>query len=504
MQQKNVLEYIEKTVNEVPDKIAYESFEADACAMTFRQVYDTARSIGSFLANEGFYKQPVIIFMKKTPRAISTFFGTVYGGCSYVPIDEEMPRMRIDLIISSMKPELIICEKETEELARQFDYDGRIALFEDIKDTPENGEALAGIRDRQIDTDPIYMVYTSGSTGVPKGIAACHRSVIDYIEHLSDVLGFDRDTRFGNQSPFYFDACLKELYPTIKFGAYTAIVPKQLFMFPLKLVEFLNQNGVNTVCWVVSALTMISALGALKKEVPHLKLVAFGSEVFPIKQFNRWRAALPETRFINLYGPTEATGMSCYYEVNREFEEGDAIPIGRPFDNTEILLLDEDKKVSDGEVGEICIRGTALTLGYYNDPVRTAEVFVQNPLNTHYPELIYRTGDLARYNEYGELVFVSRKDYQIKHMGHRIELGEIEANVNTLDGIYLSCAVYNKQKDRIVLYYTGTIEEGQLKDILTEKVPKYMLPYVFTKLDDMPLTPNGKVDRKKLLEMATN
>ena len=168
------------------------------------------------------------------------------------------------------------------------------------------------------------------------------------------------------------------------------------------------------------------------------------------------------------------------------------------------MLLDEDKKVSDGEVGEICIRGTALTLGYYNDPVRTAEVFVQNPLNTHYPELIYRTGDLARYNEYGELVFVSRKDYQIKHMGHRIELGEIEANVNTLDGIYLSCAVYNKQKDRIVLYYTGTIEEGQLKDILTEKVPKYMLPYVFTKLDDMPLTPNGKVDRKKLLEMATN
>ena len=431
MQQKNVLEYIEQTVNEVPDKVAYESFEDDACSMTFKQVYDTSRSIGSFLAANGFYKQPVIIFMKKTPRAISTFFGTVYGGCSYVPIDEEMPRMRIDLIISSMKPELIICEHATKELAEQFDYDGRLELFEDISKTPANDEALAGIRSRQIDTDPIYMVYTSGSTGVPKGIAACHRSVIDYIEHLSDVLGFDRDTRFGNQSPFYFDACLKELYPTIKFGAYTAIVPKQLFMFPLKLVEFLNANKVNTVCWVVSALTMISALGALKKEVPQLKLIAFGSEVFPIKQFNRWRQALPEARSINLYGPTEATGMSCYYKVNREFEDGDAIPIGRPFDNTEILLLDEDRPVAEGEVGEICIRGTALTLGYYNDPVRTAEVFVQNPLNTHYPELIYRTGDLAKYNEYGELVFVSRKDYQIKHMGHRIELGEIEANVNT-------------------------------------------------------------------------
>ena len=503
MQQKNVLEYIEKTVKEVPDKIAYESFEGQTCSMTFGQVYDTARSIGSFLASEGYYHEPVIIFMKKTPRAISTFFGTVYGGCSYVPIDEEMPRMRIDLILGSMKPRLIICEEETKALADEFDFDGRIVLFESICNTVISEENLQDIRNRQIDTDPIYVVYTSGSTGVPKGIAACHRSVIDYIEHLSDVLGFDSDTRFGNQSPFYFDACLKELYPTIKFGAYTAIVPKQLFMFPLKLVGFLNEHEVNTVCWVVSALTMISALGALKKEVPHLRLVAFGSEVFPIKQFNRWKAALPEARFINLYGPTEATGMSCYYEVNREFEEGDAIPVGRPFDNTDILLLDEDKLVAQGETGEICIRGTALTLGYYNDPVRTAEVFCQNPLNTHYPELIYRTGDLARYNEYGELVFVSRKDYQIKHMGHRIELGEIEANVNTLDGIYLSCAVYNKQKDRIVLYYTGTLEEGALKDILTEKVPRYMLPAVFTKLEDMPLTPNGKVDRKKLLEMAS-
>jgi len=503
MQQKNVLEYIEKTVNEVPDKIAYESFDGDTVSMTFRQVYDTARSIGSYLAASGHYHEPVIIFMKKTPKAIATFFGTVYGGCSYVPIDEEMPRMRIDLILGSMKPRLIICEKETKELADNFEYDGDIVLFEDICSTSVSEDSLADIRRRQIDTDPIYVVYTSGSTVVPKGIAACHRSVIDYIEHLSDVLGFDSDTRFGNQSPFYFDACLKELYPTIKFGAYTAIVPKQLFMFPLKLVEFLNEHKVNTVCWVVSALTMISALGALKKEVPHLRLVAFGSEVFPIKQFNRWKAALPEARFINLYGPTEATGMSCYYEVNREFEEGDAIPIGRPFDNTDILLLDEDKPVASGEVGEICIRGTALTLGYYNDPVRTAEVFCQNPLNTHYPELIYRTGDLAKMNEYGELVFVSRKDYQIKHMGHRIELGEIEANVNSIEGIYLSCAVYNKQKDRIVLYYTGTLEEGGLKDILTEKVPRYMLPAVFTKLDDMPLTPNGKVDRKKLLEMAS-
>src|SRR5690606_174328 len=208
--------------------------------------------------------------------------------------------------------------------------------------------------------------------------------------------------------------------------------PKSLFMFPLKLVEFLNEKKINTICWVVSALTMISAFGTFEKTVPeYLHTIAFGSEVFPIKQFNLWRKYLPNARFINLYGPTECTGMSCYYEVDRDFELDEAIPIGRPFRNTDIILLNEDnKQAKQGETGEICIRGTSLTLGYYRNPEKTNEVFVQNPLNDSYPELIYRTGDLGRYNERGELIFVSRKDNQIKHMGHRIELGEIEVVAN--------------------------------------------------------------------------
>lgn len=253
-------------------------------------------------------------------------------------------------------------------------------------------------------------------------------------------------------------------------------------------------------CWVVSALTMISAFKVLENVVPkYLHTIAFGSEVFPIKQFNLWREALPEARFTNLYGPTEATGMCCYYKVEKSFEEYEVIPIGRPFKNTAIMLLDEKgQRVPEGEVGELCVRGTSITLGYYKNPEKTAEVYVQNPLNQLYPELIYKTGDLAKYNEEGELIFVSRKDYQIKHMGHRIELGEIESYVTRLEQIKSACCIYDKEKNKIVLFYVGDIEKKDITTQLKDALPRYMVPNKVNHLEQMPLTPNGKIDRKTL------
>lgn len=188
--------------------------------------------------------------------------------------------------------------------------------------------------------------------------------------------------------------------------------------------------------------------------------------------------------------------MCCYYKVDREFALDEVMPIGRPFHNTEILLLDSDNRlVENGEVGEICVRGTSLTLGYYHNFEKTREAFVQNPLNDKYPELIYKTGDLGKRNENGELVFVSRKDYQIKHMGHRIELGEIEVNVNMMEKVSTSCAIYDKEKEKIVLYYVGEIEADELIKLLKSKLPRYMIPNKVNKLDRMPLTANGKIDR---------
>lgn len=497
--QTNVLEYLEKTAVRVPEKIA---FSNGTDSLTFRQVYEDARAIGTALFQKGHYKEPILIFMKKHPHTVAAFFGTIYGGNFYVPIDEEMPKQRIELILANLHPKGMICDQETRELVKNFQYEGDVYLYEELIKQKAADIILEEIREKALDIDPIYIVFTSGSTGVPKGVAACHRSVLDYIEQLSEVLEIKEDTIFGNQSPFYFDACLKELYPTIKFGATTYMIPKNLFMFPMKLVDFLNEYQINTVCWVVSALTMISSFGVLEKKLPaYLRTIAFGSEVFPIKQFKIWKKALPEANFINLYGPTEATGMSCYYKVEREISLEEAIPIGKPFSNTEILLLDEkNKRTEDGEVGEICIRGTAVTLGYYNDFERTREVFVQNPLNTSYPELIYRTGDLGKYNEKGELIFVSRKDYQIKHMGHRIELGEIEANVNSIEQVKSACCIYDKEKEKIVLYYVGEMNTAQMAFSLKQMLPRYMVPNYIEALEQMPLTPNGKMDRVFLKE----
>ena len=496
--QNNVLDYMEETVRRVPDKIAFSNGKD---SLSFKEVYDQSNSIGSWLHEKGIYKKPVVVFMNKHPKEITAFFGVIRGGCFYVPIDEEMPRVRIDLILDNLKPELILCDEATKSVAETFTaFSGEIVLYDDICHTPVNEEALKQIHDRTLDTDPIYVVFTSGSTGIPKGVVANHRSVLDYIAQLSDVLGFDETTVFGNQTPLYFDACLKELYPTLKFGATTYLIPKELFMLPVKLVEYLNEYQINTICWVVSALTMISAFNTFKTIVPkYLKNVAFGSEVFPIKQYKRWKEVLPQARFTNLYGPTEGTGMCCYYRMERELGADEAIPIGQPFFNTEILLLtDENRLAGEGEVGEICIRGTSLTMGYYHNSEKTNEVFVQNPLNTAYPELIYRTGDLGRYNEHGELVFVSRKDYQIKHMGHRIELGEIEANVNMLEEIKISGCVYDDTKGKIVLYYVGDLDEKELTARLKGSLPRYMLPNSIRKLEQMPFTANGKIDRVTL------
>ncbi len=508
--QNHVLDYLNEIVKKKPDKVA---FSDGTDALTFAQVYDQSRQIGFFLHNKGIYKEPVVVFMRKHPTTIAAFFGVITGGNFYVPIDSEMPASRIDLILKNVNARMIICDETTLETAETFDYQGeRItysAICREQEEIPEiraeKDTVLREIHDKAIDTDPIYIVFTSGSTGVPKGVAACHRSVLDYVEQLSETLEFDENTVFGNQTPLYFDACLKELYPTLKFGAATYLIPHELFMFPVKLVEFLNQYRINTLCWVVSALTMISAFGTFQTVKPrYLRCIAFGSEVFPIKQFKRWKEAVPDASFTNLYGPTEGTGMCCFYKVSRDFELDEVIPIGHPFKNTEILLLNEhDQPAAEGEPGEICIRGTSVTLGYYNNPEKTAECFVQNPLNKAYPEIIYRTGDIGRRNERGELVFVSRKDYQIKHMGHRIELGEIEVNVNLLEEVKISGCIYDATKGKIVLCYVGDLEEAELTNRLKTRLPRYMMPNRIIRLEQMPFTANGKIDRVTLKKNTT-
>lgn len=494
--QKNILEYLEATVKVCPDKLAFSNGKE---GMTFGEIYTASRAVGSFLCDGGFYGEPIAVIMDKHPKTLAAFWGVNYSGCFYACIDEKMPEARMSAIIEKLSPKAIITDAKNKKTADALGVE-RVYLYDEICGGPENTAALDSVRERQICTDPIYVAFTSGSTGTPKGVVAAHRSVIDYTETLCSALEFDSETVFGNQTPLYFDAPLKEIMPTLKLGATTYFIPKMLFSFPVKLIEFLDEHKINTVCWVVSALVQISSLGALDNHVPkHLTRVAFGSELFPRKQYDLWRAALPEAVFYNLYGPTEATGMSCYWKAERELAPDEPIPIGRPFDNTDILLIDEGKRA---EQGEICIRGTCLTMGYYNDKDKTDAAFVQNPLNTAYPELVYKTGDIGRINERGELVFLCRKDSQIKHMGHRIELGEIESAALKCEGVRSACCVYDSEGKRIFLYTVGESTPEKIAATLKALLPRYMLPAHIEKLDVLPFTANGKIDRKGLKERA--
>lgn len=277
------------------------------------------------------------------------------------------------------------------------------------------------------------------------------------------------------------------------------IIPKKYFAFPGYLVKYISDNRINTISWVPSALCMIANLDAFKMaDISCLKTVIFGGEVMPIKQLNKWRNVLPDTTFINGYGPTEVTDGCTYYIVDREFKENEILPIGIPFRNSDILVLDESNELVTTGVGELCVRSESMSYGYYNDPEKSAEVFVQNPLNPHYSEIIYKTGDLVSYNQYGELEYMGRKDFQIKHMGRRIELGEIESAISAVPEIRESCCLYDPSRQQIVLFYSGPISEEEMAEKVKLLLPNYMVPKRYIKMEQLPHNLNGKIDRGEL------
>ena len=296
---------------------------------------------------------------------------------------------------------------------------------------------------------------------------------------------------------------VSDVFSTVYAGGELNIIPKALFSFPMKLIEFLNTRRVNTIYWVPSALCIIANWRALDYgELKYVKKVLFAGEVMPVKQLNYWISKLEGAMFANLFGPTETTDICTYYIVDRKFEDGETLPIGRACDNCDVFVVKEDgTKAKKGEEGELYARGSFLAMGYYNNPEKTAAAFVQNPLNTAYPETVYKTGDLVKYNEKGELIYISRIDFQIKHMGYRIELGEIEAAANALGYVTACAAVYDSDRDKIILAYEGKKRESaEILSDLRLRLPEYMTPQIVKRIKAMPHNANGKVDRKKILE----
>lgn len=496
----NVTYWLDETAARFPDKTAYADENKE---ITFSELRAQARAIASELTQRGLFKKPVAIFLEKGVDVLVSFMGAAYSCNFYSPIDVDMPGSRVNKILEVLEPAVVITTGTLREVFSAYDFKGELLLLEEVLVSDVQDDALEAARGKGIDTDLLYVLFTSGSTGVPKGVTINHRAVIDYIDWVTETFDITEKDSFGNQAPFYFDNSILDIYSTLKTGATTYIIPKTLFAQPVLLLEYLKEKKINTIFWVPSALIVVAKLKAFKNVdlSDTLRRVLFCGEVMPNKQLNVWRRFLPDVQYANLYGPTEITDACTYYIVDREFSDEEPLPIGFPMPNTDILVLNEENEpVTGEEPGELCVRGTSLSMGYYKNPEKTKEAFVQNPLNQAVPELIYRTGDVVKYNERGEIIYLSRKDFQIKHMGHRIELGEIETAVSSLPEISLNCCLYDEKRQKIVLFIEEELEKAYINEKISHLVPEYMLPNKVVRVEKMPINANGKIDRVKLKE----
>jgi amino acid adenylation domain-containing protein len=503
--QINVLEYFESgALLRCRDKVAVKEKNRE---YTFAELQRFAKNCAALiLKRTPTVRRPVPVFLPKSGQSIVADIGIIYSGNAYANFDIKSPAQRVKGMLDNLNPDVVITSAQhVAALKAMCVAEEKLILIEQamVDDVLYDNEALLKQLDSIIDTDPYCFIHTSGSTGLPKGVALSHRSTIDFADWAFDRLNLDGSEVIGSLAPIYFDAYTLEFCMMLAKGATMIVVPDNLVMFPVKLVEFVAANPINFIFWVPTIMVNIANLDLLSQcKLDKLTKVFFIGEVFPTKHLNYWRRHLPKAMFVNLYGPIEITVACTYYIVDRELSDDEKLPVGWPCRNTEILILNDQNQLARvDEQGEICVRGSSLALGYYNNPERTAKGFVQNPLSPHYPDLIYRTGDIGYWNSRGEIMFLGRRDFQIKHLGYRIELGEIEHAVLQLDGIRNCCVVYNQNKKEITLFYEcGTeLKPAFIRERLSVSLPKYMLPTVFNWMELMPRNPNGKIDRAQLV-----
>jgi D-alanine--poly(phosphoribitol) ligase subunit 1 len=513
--QTHVLEYFENgAAKRCPDTVAI--IHGDA-SYTFSEVERYAKQLATLLIRRrDVLCNPICVFLGQSAETILADLGILYSGNIYCNLDIKSPPLRTKDIIDQVRPVLILTSSELAPQLLATGVDENLLFLVDGLRDPSvsfDSDELWRRLNRVIDTDPVCIIHTSGSTGLPKGVVLSHRGTIDFMDWCFQRFTFRENERIGSLSPFHFDIYTLELNLCLAKGATIVIVPGQITAFPVRLVEFLSHKQISFLFWVPSIMVNISKLELLNEGVlPALRTIFFAGEVFPMKHLNYWRCQLPEALFVNLYGPIEITVDCTYFVVDRAFRDDESLPIGIPCRNSDILILNErDESCGAGELGELCVRGSSLAMGYWNDSAKTAQAFVQNPLNSKYPERIYRTGDLVFRTECGEIMFVGRKDFQIKHMGYRIELPGIEQQMLAITGITNACVLYNEAQKEITAFYETAhdvdLTPSSIRKALMNILPKYMLPAAFHRLSELPRNPNGKIDRNglkaRLSEMET-
>ncbi len=498
----NIEQFLSVSAQRHPDKTAVHQGAATA---TYRELDQQAERIANHLQAQGCNRGSLIgICLPKSCDFVAAIYGVLRAGAAYVPLDREAPSDRLHRIVHHCEPTAVIVESATTEADDWLGESARRWSMADIMQATNNEQEPAR-RSEPAAEDLAYILYTSGSTGQPKGVAISHRACRAFLDWSAAEFQLCEQDHFLSLAPFTFDLSVFDIFNSIRAGAALHLAPPTLCLLPKKLADYVYEHSITiwySVPWIIANLVELGKLERFAGSCWPVRLMLFAGEVFPIEQLQRAVATLSPARFYNLFGPTETNVCTCYELPPQIDQFSEPVPIGRACSDDAVYVLDDDDQpVKDGEIGQLVVRGGSLMSGYWRMPEATAEVLV-----AELPGLglgpFYRTGDFVSRLADGNLKFHGRRDSLIKRRGYRIELGEIEQAARQLAGVEEVAAIADQQREsttiRLYAAPKQSLSPAQLRHFLTERIPLYMLPDGIELLNRLPRTPNGKIDRAKL------
>jgi amino acid adenylation domain-containing protein len=498
--------------------------------LSYQELETKSNQLAHALIRQGIKRGDRIgLLVRKSIVSLISIFGILKAGGTYVPIDPLAPSERITYIIKNCGIKILISGKELAAVdAPSTLVDLRCLIL--ANSLPESwsshssaveivtlSEIFKGESDSEIhpvlsDCCPAYILYTSGSTGAPKGVAITHLNSLTFIKMAANVFNISPNDRLGNHSPLHFDLSVFDIFTAVKKGASVVLIPEYFSAFPARLADYIESSGVTVWNSVPSVLVLLSEKGAMERfSFKSLRLVLFAGEIFPPKYLRFLMNRIPHARFFNLYGQTEANSSTWYEIKEAPLNDTWKIPIGKPFPNFEVFALNENKELisKSGSQGELYIKGSTVALGYWNEADKSLKSFVQNPLHSFGRDIVYKTGDTVTLDSEGNFVFVGRKDHMIKSRGFRIELEEIELALYNYSGIHQAAVIPVPDVlfgNRLIAFVSPQQNKNlSARDILThcaQLLPNYMIPEYIDIRDYLPAMPNGKINRTELKTQA--